>query len=62
MGTTLGHNSWPQDKSVQMEGKEELSSIQIDPAQSQDWIELPKNRALVPTKPPVGILPGLDHP
>lgn len=45
-----------------MEGKEELSSIQIDPAQSQDWIELPKNRALVPTKPPVGILPGLDHP
>lgn len=53
-----------------MEGKEELSFIQIVLDQSQGWTELPKHRPLVPSKTPLGILPGrqllpqkgLDHP
>lgn len=60
VGTTLGHNSWPEDKSVQMEGKEELSSIQIVLDQSWGWTKLPKHRPLVPSKKPLGILLGLQ--
>ena len=60
METTLGHDSWPEDKCVQMESKEELFLIQIVLNQSQVWIELSKSRPLVPSKTPLGILPGLQ--